>query len=143
MTPAFWNFLPLLVGLFAVQPGEVQTTVTRLVMQDEIIWRVPIRPRPLRPEIKWVEHKGPKCIPLQAIRGALLTGPDHIDFVLADHSRMRAKLDGDCPALDYYGNFYLQPEDDRLCVKRDALHSRMGGSCRIERFRRLEPKFKH
>ena len=143
MTPAFWNFLPLLVGLFAVQPGEVQTTVTRLVMQDEIIWRVPIRPRPLRPEIKWVEHKGPKCIPLQAIRGALLTGPYHIDFVLADHSRMRAKLDGDCPALDYYGNFYLQPEDDRLCVKRDALHSRMGGSCRIERFRRLEPKFKH
>ncbi len=59
---------------------------------------------------------------------------------MADHSRVRAHIDEDCPALDFYGDFYLQPEDDRLCAGRDAIHSRMGGSCRIEQFRRLEPK---
>jgi hypothetical protein len=142
LNPAIWSFIPLLVGVFAFQPGEVQTTVTRLVVQDEVIWRVPIRPRPMMPLVIWDEHKGPKCIPVQAIRGALLTGSDHVDFVLADRSRVRAKFDGDCPALDFYGNFYLQPEDERLCAKRDAIHSRMGGSCRIERFKELVPKLK-
>ena len=65
-----------------------------------------------------------------AIRRALLSGPRSVDFVLADRSRVRAEFDEDCPALDFYGGFYLQPEDDRLCAKRDAIHSRMGGSCR-------------
>lgn len=142
MNFGIWNLLPLLVGVLVVQPGDAQTTVTRLVVQDEVIWRIPIRPRPVMPPIKWVEHKGPKCIPIQAIRGALLTGSDHVDFVLADRSRIRARFDGDCPALDFYGNFYLQPDDDRLCAKRDAIHSRMGGSCQIDKFRELEAKLK-
>jgi len=137
-----WNLLPLLLGVLVVQPGDAQTTVTRLIVQDEVIWRIPIRPRPAMPPIEWVEHKGPKCIPIQAIRGALLTGSDHVDFVLADRSRIRAKFDGNCPALDFYGNFYLQPDDDRLCAKRDAIHSRMGGSCQIDKFKELEPKLK-
>jgi hypothetical protein len=130
------------LGVLVVQPGDVQTTVTRLVVQDEVIWRIPIRPRPAMPPIQWIEHKGPKCIPVQAIRGALLTGSDYVDFVLADRSRIRARFDGDCPALDFYGNFYLQPEDDRLCARRDAIHSRIGGSCQIDKFRELEPKLK-
>jgi hypothetical protein len=139
---AIWRLFPLLLGVLVVQPGDAQTTVTRLVVQDEVIWRIPIRPRPATPPIKWIEHKGPKCIPIHAIRGALLTGSDYVDFVLADRSRIRAKFDGDCPALDFYGNFYLQPEDDRLCAKRDEIHSRMGGSCQIDKFRELEPKLK-
>ena len=142
MNLGLWNFLPLLLGVLVVQPGDAQTTVTRLIVQDEVIWRIPIRPRPVMPPIEWVEHKGPKCIPIQAIRGALLTGSDHVDFVLADRSRIRAKFDGNCPALDFYGNFYLQPDDDRLCAKRDAIHSRMGGSCQIDKFKELEPKLK-
>ena len=85
------------------------------------------------PQIEWVEHKGPKCIPVGAIRGALLSGPDQVDFVLADRSRVRAQFDEECPALDFYGGFYLQPQDERLCAGRDAIHSRIGGSCRIER----------
>lgn len=142
MNPAFWNVLPLLLGVIAVQPGELQTTVTRLVVQDEVIWRVPIRRRPMTPPIAWVERKGPKCIPVQAIRGALLTGSDYVDFILGGGTRIRAKFEDDCPALDFYGNFYLQPDDDRLCAKRDAIHSRIGGSCRIERFKELVPKLK-
>ena len=61
---------------------------------------------------------------------------------MADRSRVRAKIDDDCPAIDFYGGFYLQPEDDRVCAKRDEIRSRMGGSCRIERFRSLEARLK-
>jgi hypothetical protein len=143
VTPAtFFSFLPLLLGMFAMQPGAVQTTVTRLVVQDEVILRVPLQPRPPRPHVKWVEKKGPKCIPAGAIRGAMQSGPDQVDFMLADRSRVRAHFDEDCLALDFYRGFYLQPQDDRLCVRRDAVHSRIGASCRIERFKALVPKFR-
>ena len=90
-----------------------------------------------------LEKKGPKCIPAGAIQRALLSGSEQVDFVLADHSRIRAQFDEDCPALDFYGGFYLQPEDERLCAHRDAIHSRIGGSCRIERFKQLVPQFRH
>jgi len=73
------------------------------------------------------------------IRRALLSGPEQVDFILADRTRVRAKFDEDCPALDFYGGFYLQPQDERLCADRDAVHSRMGGSCTIDKFRLLVP----
>ena len=49
-------------------------------------------------------------------------------------------MDSDCPALDFYGGFYLQPDDERICAKRETIRSRVGGSCRIERFRLLVPQ---
>jgi hypothetical protein len=144
VTPAiFLSLFPVLLGFFAVQPGAVQQSVTRLIVQDEVILRVPVQPRPFLPEIEWVEHKGPKCIPTGAIRRAVLSGEEQVDFVLADRRRVRAQFDEDCPALDFYGGFYLQAQDDRLCARRDAIHSRMGGSCTIERFKQLEPRLKH
>ena len=74
------------------------------------------------------------------IRRAMLSGEEQIDFMLADRSRVRAQLDEDCPALDFYGGFYLQfGKDQQICAKRDAIHSRMGGSCEIRRFRLLDP----
>jgi len=139
VTPlTFMTLLPVLLGMFAVQPGSVGT-VTRLVIQNEVILRVPVQPRAILPEVEWVEHKGPKCIPAGAIRRALLSGPEQVDFILSNRDRIRAKFAEDCPALDFYGGFYLQPEDERLCVRRDAIHSRMGGSCTIEKFRSLVP----
>lgn len=131
----------MLLGLFAVQPAAVQG-VTRVVVQDELIIRIPVQPRPFGPPIEWIEHKAPKCIPVAAIRGALLSGPEQVDFIVGNGSRVRAKLDEDCPALDFYAGFYLQPQDQRLCVGRDAIHSRMGGSCTIEQFRQLIPKLR-
>jgi hypothetical protein len=139
----FWNLLPLLFGMFGAQPGMVGQSVTRLIVQDEIILRIPVQPRPLMPEIEWVEKKGPKCVPVAAIRRALLSGSEQVDFVLDNHARIRAQFDEDCPALDFYGGFYLQVEDDRLCARRDAVHSRIGGSCTIERFKQLVPKLRH
>jgi len=138
-----WNLLPALLGLLGGQPGAVGQSVTRLIVQDEIIMRVPVQPRPLMPSFEWMEKKGPKCVPVTSIQRALLSGPEQVDFVLADRSRIRAQFNEDCPALDFYGGFYLQLQDDRLCARRDAIHSRIGTSCTIERFRELVPKFRH
>jgi hypothetical protein len=136
------SFVPLVLGLFAAQPGIVGQSVTRLVVQDEVIVRVPVQPRPMLPQIDWEERKGPKCIPVAVLRRALMSGPQQVDFVLAAGGRMRAELDEDCPALDFYGGFYLQLQDDQLCRGRDAIHSRMGGSCTIEKFKQLVPKYR-
>jgi hypothetical protein len=137
-----WKLVPLLLGLIGAQPGAVGS-VTRLIVQDEVILRIPIQPRPLFQEIEWVEHKGPKCIPAEAIQRVLLSGPQQVDFVLGNRARIRAQFDEDCPALDFYGGVYLQPADERVCARRDAVHSRIGGSCTIERFKQLIPKLRH
>jgi hypothetical protein len=93
----------------------------------------------MRP-IQWVERKGPKCIPVNAIRAAILSGPEQVDFVFVNRARVRAQFDEDCLGLDFYRGFYIQPTGDRLCAGKDAIHSRMGASCTIERFKLLEPK---
>ena len=71
---------------------------------------------------------------------ASLSGREEVDFLLNNRARIRAKLEDDCPALDFDAGFYLQPEDERLCARRDAIHSRIGRSCAIERFKLLVPK---
>ena len=137
---AILGVVPVAVGLAAVQPGGLSASVSRMASQHDVILRVPVQPRPPMPRFDWKEHKGPSCIPVGAIRRALLSGPEQVDFILGNGSRVRAKFDKDCPALDFYGNFYLQSQDSQLCVERDAIHSRMGGSCPIKRFRLLEPR---
>jgi hypothetical protein len=129
----------VLLGLATVQPAAVQT-VTRLVVQDQIILRIPVQPRPIAPAVEWIERKGPKCIPAGAIRGALLSGSEQVDFIMLNRARVRAQFDEDCPALDFYRGFYVQPRDQELCAGRDAVHSRIGGSCTIERFKSLVPR---
>src|SRR5690242_14943018 len=91
------GLVPIVLGLFAAQPGIVEQSVTRLVVQDEIILRVPIQPRPFMPQIDWEERKGPKCIPVAGLQRALMSGPQQVDFVLANRARVRAELDEDCP----------------------------------------------
>jgi hypothetical protein len=100
---SFWGLLPLLLGLFAGQPAAVGQSVTRLVVQDEVILRIPVQPRPLMPQIEWIERKGPKCVPVAAIQRASLQGSGEVDFIFGNHARVRAQLDENCPALDFYG----------------------------------------
>jgi len=143
MTPgAILSLVPMLLGLVAMQPGAYQQTVSRLVIEDQVILRIPVQPHPLVPQrILWMQtNRGPNCIPVAGIRRVLLLGPERIDFVLANRARVRAEFDENCQALDYYGDVYLQPADARLCAGRDAVHSRMGGSCTIARFKQLVPR---
>lgn len=124
--------------LFGLASSSEGAQVRSLVVEDQIVLRVPVRPAPA--EIEWVERKGPKCIASGAIRGAFLSGGDHVDFLLAGRKLLRAQLDDECPALDFYEGFYLNSDDEQICAKRDAIRSRVGASCRIERFRELVPK---
>ena len=116
-------------------------TVQRMIVRDEIILHVPIAQYPLT-TVEWVEHKGPKCLSAAMIAGAAMATTSSIDFVLRDRRRVRAKLDSDCAGLDFYGGFYVEPEDNAVCAKRDEIRSRAGSTCRIERFRALEAKYK-
>lgn len=116
-------------------PGE---RVTSLVVQDQLIIRVPVRPPPGR--FEWVERGGPRCIVAGAIRGAYLAGSDHVDFLTRQGRRVRAEFADDCPALDFYEGFYLNPEDHLVCAGRDVIRSRIGGSCRIKSFHLLVRK---
>ena len=131
------TLFPSLLGISA-QAEEVRT----LTVEQEVIMRVPVRPRALLPSIRWEEEDGPRCLGAGMIRAAALSGRDHVDFVLFDRSRMRARLADDCRALDFYNGFYLTPEDGKVCARRDSIHSREGSSCRIEKFRRLVPRLK-
>ena len=132
----FLSLVPAMLGIGASEPRRV----TRVTIEQTTIFRIPVRPHPpLAPMIEWRESKGPKCLPAGAIVGAMLVGRDAIDFVTRDRQRFRARIDEDCTALDFYDGFYVQPQDDRLCARRDEIRSRMGASCRIEKFRLLTP----
>ena len=144
MSSTILNVIPLILGMFAWQTGDVPSSVTRLVVQDEVILRVPVQPRSDSPKVEWREKKGPKCIPASLIRRASLSGSEEVDFILSGGSRVRARFEDHCPALDFYGGFYLQfGRDQQICAGRDAVQSRMGRNCTIERFRLLIPKFKN
>ena len=85
----------MLLGLVAAQPRALEQGVSRLIVQDELILRVPVAPRPMGPPIVWQESKGPRCIPTSAIRAAMLSNdPQQVDFLLVNRARVRAKLPG-------------------------------------------------
>lgn len=138
----------LLVGMIAPAPEaapEDHKEYAQLIVRKQIVIRS-IRLRPVAPgpdAYEWKEGKGPKCVPAGAIAGASLLGQDSVDLILRDRSRIRAELESACPALDYYYGFYLTPGPDGLvCADRDAIRSRMGGECAIDRFRSLRPSAK-
>ena len=137
---SLFAILPLMLGLFGTQGSQSPPEVRQLVVNEQLIMRIPVHPRPSARAFEWEEREGPKCISTRSIRGAMLSGADHVDFLLIARQRARARFAEDCPALDFYGGFYLKPEEDKICAGRDSVHSRIGGSCRIEDFQHLVPK---
>ncbi len=138
---------PLALALLAATPAQDARPIqlAQLTVREQIIIRVPARPR--APDgrggsVQWSEaKKGPKCVAVRAIAGATLLGRDSVDLILRDNSRVRARLERSCPALDYYHGFYIAPQEDgKVCAGRDVIRSRSGGNCRIDRFRQLDPK---
>lgn len=123
--------------------GPVGGTIT--FHQQIIIVRTPVGVRVPNPAasanatpIRWREHRGPRCIAWSRIAGVGLLAPDSVDLVLRDGTRMRARLERRCPALDYYNGFYLAATPDGLtCADRDSIRARTGGQCQIDAFRAL------
>lgn len=134
-----------LIGLLTVlfaggEQAQAAQSVRSMTIERGLIVRVPVRPH-FKGRLRWAEEDhGPKCLPVSAIAGASLAGSDGIDFVLRSRQRVRAKFDDDCRGLDFYDGFYVQPQDRRICARRDAISSRVGGTCEINRFRMLTPR---
>ena len=139
--------LPGLLGLLAMllgggdppSPQGPPPAVRMMIVQQQVILRIPVRPHPAF-TLQWEEEKGPKCLSAGMIAGAMLSTPGNIDIVLRNRQRIRAKLDSDCDGLDFYGGLYIQTDDGEVCAKRDSISSRVGGTCRIEKFKMLVPK---
>ena len=128
----------LMVG--SEQAEAPAPSVRSMTVEQRLIVRVPVRPR-FHGRLHWEEaDHGPKCLPVSAIAGAALAGTDGIDFVLRNRQRVRAKLGDDCGGLDFYDGFYVQPQDRRVCARRDSISSRVGRTCEIDRFRMLVPR---
>ena len=141
-----WNAAAFMLSVLSAAPAEPSAAdpihFAQVIIREHILIRVPVRPGPT-PEaatapVEWKESRGPKCVPMRSIAGAGLVGPNSVDLILRDRSRVRAKLEKSCPALDYYYGFYMRvPEDGQICADRDAVRSRMGGQCEIDKFRTL------
>lgn len=127
----------ILVALAAVPWASPPTVVTRQATQDMVVVRVQVRPMQTR--LAWEESDGPKCVALSSIRMAAMAAPSSLDFILKDKTRLRARFDRDCQALDFYGDFYVESDEDRICAKKQEIRSRVGGRCKIQRFDRVKP----
>jgi len=148
LRPAAAALLLALVGAAAPSPGEAQAQSQgqygQMVYRERIMIRVSEGIRGDGPAAqsqlpRWKERKGPKCVAMRAIAGAALIGQNSVDLILRDRSRVRAKLESSCPALDYYHGFYVTPTSDgQICADRDPIRSRMGGECGIDKFKALE-----
>lgn len=120
--------------------------VARLSIHERIIVRVPrMSHQPSAssvanaPEFK--EHKGPKCVAVGDIAGAVMGKPGVVDLMMENGTRLRARLESACRPLDYYSGFYIRPAADGLiCQDRDAIRMRSGATCEIEGFKSLRIK---
>jgi hypothetical protein len=136
--------LAALSGAAQTGASAQRIELAQLTIRQQIIVRVPARQRPgLVPNsaVEWkAGKKGPKCVPFRVIAGATLLGRNSVDLILRNNERIRAQLEDSCPALDYYQGFYINPDPDgMICADRDAIRSRIGGKCEIDRFRTLTP----
>ena len=137
--------LLLLFGSAQERPTPPRTDGTLTLRHRQIIIRVPSGIREVAPAgaslIKWREGRGPDCIAATRLIGATLLRPNSVDLILRDNSRVRARLQRSCPALDYYRGFYINATaDGRICADRDSIRSRAGGECQIDQFRTLSPE---
>ena len=135
----------LLLGLASAEmqtaPAPPRAEDVR-VRHQQIIIRLSTGSRTITPAgaslLRWRESRGPRCVAAQRLVGATSLRPDSVDLILRDNSRIRARLQRRCPALDYYRGFYINAtEDGRICAERDSIRSRAGGECQIDQFRML------
>jgi hypothetical protein len=135
--------LSLLLALLAPAAAAQDTPVqyAQLTIRQRVVIRVPRMPAAPPAPVRWEERKGPKCIAVADLAGALVSSRDAIDLVLRGGRRLRAKLDDECRSMDFYSGFYLRPSaDGQVCAKRDSFRVRSGATCPVGRFRLLTPK---
>jgi hypothetical protein len=135
------TILAYVFAMAAASAGDQPLELAQLTIRQRIVIRVPAAPAPPPPmqRLRWKEKGGPKCIPMESLAAAAIYKADTVDLMLRGGKRLRALLDDDCPALDFYRGFYLTPNSDgKVCAGRDLIRSRMGGQCPITKFKTLE-----
>lgn len=139
------HVLPLALAALtapATAAADEAVELAQLTIRQRVIVRVPrMAPAPPPRPIRWVEKKGPKCIPAIDLAGALVNERQRLDLVLRGGRRVRAELEDDCHGLDFYNGFYVKPgPDGMVCADRDVVRARSGAKCPIDKFRTLEPR---
>ena len=132
----------------APEPAPRADVFAQLIIHQQIIIRVPGGVRSAVPATnsltQWRETRGPHCIAAHDVLGATMLSASSVDLVMRDSSRIRARLEQRCPALDYYYGFYVNATPDgQICANRDSIRSRMGGECGIDAFHSLHPVLPH
>lgn len=127
----------------SVPSGEIvrgEVRIQRIIVRVPRMDVTPASSARALPAINWVEKRTDRCVPVANLAAVSITRPDSVDLMLAGGKRLRARLEQDCPALDFYSGFYLKPTaDGMVCASRDSIRSRSGGQCRISSFRMLVP----
>jgi hypothetical protein len=147
-------------GAFAlpqqVQAPIAETQLAQVTIEQRIIIRIPIMPPagvrrsgrdaamvtqapPAPPALlKMKEAKGPKCLKLDQLRGAVINPASGVTMVTEKEEHFRAHFAKTCLPQSFYSGFYIEPQKDgALCAKRDILHARNGSSCEIDYFSKL------
>ena len=120
---------------YVIHVPRMTITTTTIVTTRS---RAPAPPAP--PPVALVEGRATDCVRMQRIVGFAVTRPDSVDLVLNDGSRMRARLGDNCRSIGFYSGFYVRPNPDgKMCVNRDTIRARSGGSCNIQGLRTLVP----
>ena len=145
-----WSAAALMVAAFGQVPEAEPSAIApiqfaQLTVRRQIMMRIPVRIRPeavsvaKESRIEWKEKRGPKCVSARQIVAATALSQKSVDLVMRDRTRLRARFERSCPALDYYYGFYISPAlDGQICADRDTIRSRVGGECGIDRFRTLQ-----
>lgn len=144
---------PLALILLALAPAAMAgappppegVALAQLTIHSRIVIRIPRLdappPMPMPVPPRFVEKKGPKCVSMDTLAGAVVTSANTIDLLTNEEDQFRAHLADNCPALDFYSGVYLKrTADGMLCAKRDVLRSRSGSACEIIGFKRLRVK---
>jgi len=141
---SFSTLLLLGMALASAPPAAPGRDEAGVVYEKRrLLMRVPVRGRTQPAADEWVEKGSRRCIQPRALAGAIIRSTDIVDLVLEGGERWRIKLRDTCPALGFYGGFYLRPAaDGEICARREAIHTRSGSECEIGSFKKLVPRRK-
>jgi len=111
--------------------------------------RGPSSPPRVRPDVlpdvaqrtvseNFVERRMGRCVWVGEIAAVQPDSGNNLILYLHDRRVVRAQLERECRARDFYSGFYLSRSGDgRLCVDRDTLQSRSGANCKLSSMRQL------
>ncbi len=133
---------PMPIGTDIAPPEQDQIRIEHTVIIR--VPRAPANPRKgsLKPDrTNWAEEKMGNCLMIKKIAGVRVSTASTLELLTVDGHQVRAYLNKDCEAREFYSGFYIEkPKDGNFCKGREVLHARSGAECRVTKFRLLKPR---